>query len=88
MKYRGFVITPEYNCGAHFKILKGSGAVVDRKPTKADIEYYVIYDPMENMGRWGAGDDVYDCKKQIDSLLRKMGMKSNLPKEWEKLDEI
>ena len=87
MKYRGFVLEPEYNCCAHFRLFE-DGRVVDRKPTSKDIEWWNILDPMENMNRHEAEFDVHDCKKVIDSLLFKMGMESNLPKEWAKLEGV
>lgn len=86
MKYRGFVLEPEYNCCAHFTIL-ASGEVRDRKPTSKDIEWWNILDPMEGMKRHAACDDTHDCKHYIDSLLFKLNMDSNLPKDWAKLED-
>lgn len=84
MKYKGFVILPSYTVGSDFKINKHN-EVIDRKPTKKDIEYYVIYDPIENMNRWIAEFTVKECKHVIDNFLEAAKMKSNLQKEWDKL---
>lgn len=85
MKYKGFVIEPYYSVGSQIREF-ASGVMVDRKPTQKDIEGYNILDPMENGNRWGAENTISECKETIDRLLEKMGMKSNLPKEWAKLE--
>ena len=78
MKYRGFIITPCYTVGSTFKIT-ADGRVINRRPTRSDIEYYEIIDPLENDSRHGAEDTIPLCKERIDRLLNTLGMKSNTP---------
>ncbi len=85
MKYKGFVISPSYFIGGTFRITK-DGRVINRKPTNKDIEYYEIFDPMENMNRWGAEFTISDCKTAINEVLSLMNMKDNTPSSWAKLD--
>jgi hypothetical protein len=87
MKYKGFDIVASYTAGSNFRITKQDG-VISRKPTIRDVEYYVIYDPMEGDSRFCAEDTVKECKETIDTLLVKLDMKSNLPKEWDKLTKM
>ena len=70
--------------GSNFRIVKG--ITVPRVPTKADIEYWEIYDPMERR-RHGAEDSLQECKDRIDALLQEMGMKDNLPDTWAALEK-
>ena len=83
MKYKGFVIEPCYAVGSDFTIK--NGAVIPRKPTSKDIEYYNILDPMENMSKYCAENSIAECKAEIDRLLQALNMKSNAPAEWAKL---
>jgi hypothetical protein len=87
MKYKGFNILPSYTVGSTFTIRK-NGRVVDRKPTKADIEYYEIYDPMvtQGDGKWVAETTIAECKESIDDLLKLCGILSNAPSVWAKMD--
>ena len=85
MKYKGFVIEPSYYVGSDFTIKNGE--VIPRKPTKKDIEYYNILDPMENMRKYCAENTIQDCKAEIDQLLMILRMDSNSPKEWAKLNK-
>ena len=85
MKYRGFVIEASYIVGSDFTIK--NGAITPRKPTKTDIEYYSILDPMENMRKYCAENTIAECKTEIDRLLQVLNMKSNAPSEWAKLDK-
>ena len=41
MKYRGYIIEPQYLPGADFK-LDSQGQVVPRKPKKEDIDFYLV----------------------------------------------
>jgi hypothetical protein len=84
MKYKGFCILPVYSLCADWT-LDQHNRVVSKKPTSSDIEYYEILDPMENDKRWIAEDTVRQCKETIDTFLKKVGMKDNTPKSWEKL---
>lgn len=84
MNYRGFIIQPHYSVGSDFTVKNGQ--VIDRKPTKKDIEYYDILDPMEDMRKHCAESTLEECKETIDKLLKLLNMKSNLPCEWAKLD--
>lgn len=84
MKYRGFVLQPEYFIGSDYRVL-ADGRVVDRKPTRKDIEYYEILDPMENMDRHGAENTIAECKSRIDALLKVCGMESNSKECWDKI---
>lgn len=84
MKYRGFVIIAHYATGSDFDIKNGQ--IVTRNPKKQDIEYYNILDPMENMRKHCAESTIVECKATIDALLLTLGMVSNSPKEWAKLD--
>lgn len=77
MKYKGFVIEPSYLTGSDFKITK-NGILKERKPTSKDIEYYVIYDPINNMNKWIVEFTIKECKQTIDEFLTKTGMRSNL----------
>lgn len=83
MKYKGFIIEPSYCVGSDFTI--NNGKTIPRKPTKKDIEYYNILDPMEDMKRYCAENTIRECKSEIDRLLKVLGMDSNSPKEWAKL---
>ena len=83
MKYKGFIIEPHYTVGSDFTIKNGE--VVSRKPTKNDIEYYNIFDPMENMCKYCAENTIAECKAEIDRLLKVLNMKSNTAGEWSKL---
>lgn len=83
MKYKGFIIEPSYYVGSDFTIKNGK--VIPRKPTKKDIEYYNILDPMEGMKKYCAENTIQECKDEIDRLLLKLNMKSNSPSEWAKL---
>lgn len=85
MKYKGFIIEPSYYVGSDFTIKNGK--VISRKPTKKDIEYYNILDPMEGMKKYCAENTVTECKAEIDRLLQVLSMKSNTPREWAKLDK-
>jgi len=76
MKYKGFVILPEYHAGADFKVV--NSVVIPRKPRKQDVAYYVIYDPLNGMKRWIAEDTVVECKKTIDEFLEKNNLKKNI----------
>jgi len=86
MKFKGFVILPEYYVGSTFTVNENTGAVKNRKPTNKDIEYYVIYDPMEGMKRWIAEFTVQQCKTTILDFLHKVNMKDNNPSSWAKLE--
>ena len=83
MKYKGFIIEASYSVGSDF-IIK-NGAVIPRIPTKKDVEYYNVLDPMENMRKYCAENTIVECKAEIDRLLRVLNMKSNTPSEWAKL---
>ena len=85
MKYRGFIIEPSYYVCSDFTI--ENGKIVPRKPTKKDIEYYNILDPMEDMKKYCAENTVKECKAEIDRLLQVLDMRSNAPSEWAKLDK-
>ena len=85
MKYKGFIIEPHYTVGSDFTIK--NGAVIPRKPTKNDVEYYNILDPVENMRKYCAEDTIAECKAEIDRLLQVLNMKSNAPSEWVKLEK-
>ena len=85
MKYKGFIIEPSYYIGSDFTIK--NDAVIPRKPTSKDIEYYNILDPMENMRKYCAENSIAECKAEIDRLLQVLNMKSNTPAEWAKLDK-
>ncbi len=85
MRYRGFVIEPSYFVGSDFTLKNGQ--VIPRKPTKNDVEYYNILDPMENMRKYCAENTIAECKAEIDRLLQVLNMKSNAPSEWAKLDK-
>ncbi len=76
MKYKGFIILPEYHTGSDFKLNK-HGEVIPRKPTKADIAYYIIFDPVEDMKMWIAESTVAECKATINQFLAKAGLKRN-----------
>lgn len=84
MRYKGFVIEASYVVGSDFTIK--NGAVIPRTPTKNDVEYYNILDPMENMRKYCAENTIRECKTEIDRLLQILNMKSNTPSEWAKLD--
>lgn len=85
MKYKGFEIQPSYYVGTNFRVL-ADGRCVDRKPTKQDVEYYEVFDPMENGRRFFAENDVQTCKDEIDRILGEMGMPDNTPESWAKLE--
>lgn len=87
MNYKGFVIEPVYRVGSTFRILPNDRCV-DRKPTSKDIEYYRVIDPMTNDFQAFGEDSITGCKQEIDRVLHNIGMKSNLPKEWTKLNEL
>jgi hypothetical protein len=86
MRYKGFIIKPVYSIGSTFTITKNN-TIRNRRPKKEDIEYYEILDPMEDNNRWIAEDTVAECKESIDNFLKKVGMKDNLKKSWDKLDK-
>lgn len=86
MKYKGFVIQKVYHVGSDFKITE-DGSVKTTRPRKEDIAYYEILDPMENMGRWIAEGTLEECKTTIRRFLHEVGMKSNSPSEWAKLED-
>ena len=86
MKYKGFEIEPSYFVGSTFVITKDD-QVKDRKPTRKDVEYYEVFDPMENGKRSFAEDDIKTCKQEIDRILGIMGMKDNKPETWAKLEK-
>lgn len=83
MKYKGFIIEPSYYVGSDFTIKNGK--ILPRKPTKKDIEYYNVLDPMEDMKKYCAENTIQECKDEIDRLLKVLGMNSNSPKDWAKL---
>lgn len=85
MKYRGFVIVPHFAVGSDFNIR--NGVVIARKPTKKDIEYYDILDPIEDMRKHCSEGSVAECKAEVDRLLSVLNMNSNSPSEWAKLDK-
>jgi len=85
MKYKGFILEPSYYAGSNFRILK-DGQVIPRVQTAADIEYWEIYDPMENNRRHGAEFTLEECKDRIDDLLKELDMPDNTPKSWKKLE--
>lgn len=72
MKYKGFVIQPVYYCGSDF-VVKEDGTIVDRTPTRKDIQFWEILDPDDNCHRWIAEDTVQECKDTIDAFLTKIG---------------
>jgi len=84
MKYKGFLIKPSYTPGSHYR-MPNDGSIIDRKPTSKDVEYYEIFDPMENDNRFMACDSIAECKQEIDSVLLKMNMKDNKQESWDKL---
>jgi hypothetical protein len=75
MKYKGFEIYPVYLTGSQWREDK-HGQFHERKPTSKDIEYYTIYDPVENQ-EWISDFNVKQCKKHIDLFLEKVGEKKN-----------
>lgn len=83
MKYKGFIIEPSYYVGSDFTIKNGK--IISRKPTKKDIAYYNILDPMEDMKKYCAENTIQECKAEIDRLLLKLNMKSNSPSDWANL---
>lgn len=87
MKYRGFDIVTVYHVGSDF-IVNSNGVVKNRKPTRKDIAYYSITDPMENGRQYSGEDSIKEAKAEIDRLLDTvLHMKSNSKEEWDKLDE-
>lgn len=78
------MLEPSYYVGSTCRLTK-EGRWVDRVPTKKDIEYWEIRDPMENMRRHGAETTLQECKDRVDDLLKEMGMKDNTPESWDKL---
>lgn len=94
MKYKGFIISPNYT--GTVKIVE-DGMVLDldkngtwkpvRKVGKQDIDFYDILDPMENDRRWISEATIAECKATIDAFLLKVGMKDNTPARWAKLDK-
>jgi protein-tyrosine-phosphatase len=84
MKYKGFILEPSYYVGSTFRINK-LGQTIPRTPTKSDIEYWEIYDPMEKR-RHGAETTIKECKDRIDDLLKQLGMADNTPESWKKLE--
>lgn len=85
MKYKGFDIEPVYLAGADFKLTK-EGSVVSKTPKSCDIEYYVVRDPIEGGKRFFAENSIAECKKEIDRILVKLGMKDNTKKSWDLLE--
>ena len=84
MKYKGFEIYPVYALGSTFTI-DDHGVVRDRNPTSKDIEYYTIYDPIDDRD-WIKENTINECKATINAYLKKVGMKSNAQSEWDKLE--
>lgn len=66
MKYKGYIIEPVYVVGSTFKELS-NGRMVSRKPTKADIGYYDVYEPDNDSQRIGVAFTIEGCK----ALIRK-----------------
>lgn len=85
IKFKGFVIQRVYCAGSDFHVTD-DGQIKPRRPSKEDIDYYEILDPMEGMKRWIAEDTLENCKVTINRFLFDVGMKSNVPREWAKLD--
>ena len=85
MKYKGFIIVPVYFTGSTFKINK-AGCVVERQPTRKDVEYYEVLDTMCGNGRFCADFTVEQCKTSINKVLGIMGMPANTPKYWALLE--
>ena len=86
MEYKGFTITPSYVTGSDYRINK-HGQTVDRNPTNKDIEYYELFDPMDNDSRFGAEYTIKECKQRIDDLLISIGMKDNKQATWDKIPD-
>lgn len=87
MKYKGFNILVHYCIAANWKLNKFD-QVVNRIPKKEDIEYYEVFDPMENNDRWIAENTIAQCKGTIDQFLLSVGMKDNTQCSWDKLEKI
>ena len=85
INYKGFTIEPSFCIGSDFIILK-DGTCKSRKQMSKDIEYWGIYDPMENNRRHGAEKTLKDCKERINNLLKEMGMEDNTLDSWKKLE--
>ena len=83
-KYKGFIIEKRYCVGSDFTVTE-DGSIKPRRPRKEDIECYDIFDPMEGGSRWASEDTLPRCKEAINDLLFELNMKSNLPREWDKL---
>ena len=85
MRYKGFNIKAVYSVGSDFNINK-DGIEKTKRPSVKDIEYYEVLDPMEGNNRWLACTTQLEAKGDIDNFLNKVGMKSNLKSEWNKLE--
>lgn len=86
MKYRGYEILPVYFTGSNCRFF-ADGRCVDRKPTSKDVEYYRVVDPLTSRFQEYGCSSIGACKTAIDGTLKLLGLKSNLPKEWAKLDD-
>ena len=84
MVYKGFILRKAFYPGSDFKVTE-AGSIVPRKPKKEEI-YYDLIDPMVGPdARWTSTDSVKEAREVINKLLIAMNMKSNTPKEWDKL---